>query len=671
MRIYMVGFSVDSDVPDGFGRLGELDVSHGPIETPALFPVINLIGGTTIDSGSGWRYFRDNIVDESHLQGIMFQAMSFLDYGVTPNKLPRWRKETIREKLQKDGRAEMDTPVFIDSGGFSLMNSETFGPPPEEGGPENDWGLYTNPDSILNLQTDFGGDIIATLDFPIPPDLREAEKTDRMERSIKSAIRCLHLLNDPEEIKISSEEDAKSVKRLKEQKAAGEQPAVFVAIHGHNYETINWYVGNFLDRVDDEEISQSIQGFAIGSLVPLRSKTEVLIDIIQGAKDAIPDDRRDDLALHVFGVGGKLASLLALLGVDSFDCSSHMQAARFKKYLIPGSWEHVQLNDSEIDFEATNGDFPCNLEHCTLCGDATDLTPKTLIEELNREPTYGKDGKTKAKYYGELARHNFEVYNDEVKRVRSQIKKGTLLEYLIEFARRDEDIRQGLEYAQFRNSELKNELQQREAYDLVAGLDIETDQSRLTEFGAGVEELGETRTISLEYGPNDFNILRQDFSPPAERDVLLLLPCSQQKPYSDSRTHSVVMDRIEPARQRVHKVTVSGMYGPVPESKEREDAVMQYNYVLAEQDTQQIELVTNRVREYLVKYGDQYGTIIAYATSKNYREVLTDALEDYGRGMMLPRDPEAQRLTEHFRRENIKELMDELDVDSSDFLKRS
>lgn len=98
---------------------------------------------------------------------------------------------------------------------------------------------------------------------------------------------------------------------------------------------------------------------------------------------------------------------------------------------------------------------------------------------------------------------------------------------------------------------------------------------------------------------------------------------------------------------------------------------MQYNYVLAEQDTQQIELVTDRVISYLEEYGEQYSNIIAYATSKNYREVLANALDDYGRGQVLPSDPEAQRLTEHFRRENIKELMDELDVDTSNFLERS
>jgi len=664
----MARFTLKEDTPEGYGRLGELEVPHGPIETPALLPVINLIGGSTLDSGSGWRYFRDNIVDEDHLQGIMFQAMSFLDYGVTPNTLSQWREETVREKLQADGRAQMDTPVFIDSGGFSLMNSETFGPPPEEGGPENEWDLYTDPDSILKLQTDFGGDLIATLDFPIPPDLKEEEKTERMERSIESAIRCLKLLEDPDEIKTSSKADRRSIELLKQRKEEGEEPAVFVAIHGHDYETINWYVGSFLDRLAQENISQPIQGFAIGSLVPLRSKTEVLVDIIQGAKDAIPADRRDDLALHVFGVGGKLASLLALLGVDSFDCSSHMQAARFKKYLIPNSWEHVNLDDFDTHIEDLDGGFPCNIESCTLCGPEGDLTPRELIEELNRDPTYGRDGRTKAKYYGELARHNFEVYNSEMRRVREAIESGSLLEYVMEFARRDEDLKTGLEYVQYRNSALKSELERREAYDLVAGLNIETDQSRLAEFGGGVEDLSDNRKISLKYSPNDFNILRQNYEPPAGENILLFLPCSQQKPYADSRTHSVILDRIQPARDRVHKITISGMYGPVPESKERDQAILEYNYVLAEEDKQQIELVTDRTVEYLERYGDRYDKIIAYATSKNYRQVLKNALERYGDGILLPHDPEAQRLTEHFRRENIKELMEELQVDTTGFV---
>lgn len=653
----MPKFRVKLNDDDTFGRLGRLNVPYGPVETPALFPVVNIIGGTTPESGSAWRHFRDNLLDQDHLQGVMFQAMSFMDYGVTPNTLQRWRKETFREKLGEEF-VDIKSPIFIDSGGFRLMNSDTFGDPPDEGGKENEWGLYTNPDSILKLQIDFGGDIIATLDYPLPPKLRETEKTKRMHRSIKSAVRCLQLIENPNEIDIRGESDERTIERLKERKGAGNDPGVFVAIHGHDYETINWYVAQFLERIRNEEVTQHFNGFAIGSLVPLRSRMQLLVDIVQGAKDAIPPSLEEEIALHVFGIGGKQVGLLALLGVDSFDCSSHMQAARYKKYVVPRTWEHVGLDD--IKEHLVDGRYPCQLEHCTLNNHPT-WTPERMLERLNMDPTYGA-GPTKTEPYGLLARHNFEVYNDEMQRVRKKIKRGVLLDYLIDFARDHSQIKEGLQYAQLRDAELQRQLREQKAYDLIAGSDIATDQATLAEFDAGVDQKEQTRRISLEYTPNDFNILDQRYNPPEPKKILLFIPCSQRKPYGESRTHRVVMDRLSQRRDEIHKVTVSGMYGPVPEEKETANPVMQYEYVLAEEDTEQINLVRNRIINYLEKYGDEYNNIVAYAVSKVYRNVISSAFNAYGEGMVFPKEPEARHLTEHFRRENIMELMTYLDI---------
>jgi len=168
----MASFSVKLVGDDGYGRLGELDVPHGPVETPALFPVVNLIGGTTEKSGGVWRRMRDKLISKDHLQGIMFQAMSFTDYGVSPDNLNDfWRTETFHERFE-----ELNAPIFIDSGGFKLMNSNTFGDAPQEGGVPNEWGLYTDPKSILGLQLDFGADIVATLDYPLPTPSPPAEE---------------------------------------------------------------------------------------------------------------------------------------------------------------------------------------------------------------------------------------------------------------------------------------------------------------------------------------------------------------------------------------------------------------------------------------------------------------------------------------------------------------
>lgn len=662
----MTDFSVDpiSD-ENSFGRMGTLSVRNGTVSTPALFPVINMIGGTTVDSGSSWRHFRDNILDEDHLQGIMHQAMSFLDYGLSPEQLREWRSKTFYDHF--DERGPIRAPLFIDSGGFRLMNSETFGE--FSSSSDDDWRLYTDADSILKLQADWGADIIATLDYPIPPNLNEDEKDSRMKRSIESSIRCLKLVENPDEINVQTAADEQSIERLKQQKEEAE-PAVFVALHGHDYETINWYVMNFLERVEEEQIGQHFQGFAIGSLVPLRDKTDILIDIIQGAKDAIPKIHRDDIALHVFGVGGKQASILALLGVDTFDCSSHMQAARYRKYIVPGSWGRVNIENLDSHFE--NGDFPCYIETCPLCnqsGEATDehgeaLSPAKLQEYLIREPTYGVDGFTKSSYYGWLARHNFEVYNDELSRVRQAIKEGSLLDYVVEFARSDEDIQRMLKRAQVRDSELLTALEERGAYDLLPGPELASDQSKLSDFGCGINEQNTTHTISLEHSPNEFYILTRSYEPPS-REFLLVIPCSKQKPYRESKSHKTLLDPLAPVRNKIHKVTVSGMFGPVPEEYEDDQIVLDYEYVLAPEDTQQKELITDRLTRYLELYGVSYDHIVGYATSKNYRQVIENAFDRYGRGIVFPKDPNSFRLREHFRKTNVQELTEYLGADQT------
>jgi len=256
----MASFRVKTIGDDGYGRLGELDVTHGPVETPVLFPVVNMIGGTTVKSGGVWRRMREKLIDKDHLQGIMFQTMSFTDYGISPDNLNNfWREETFHERF-----GDLNAPVFIDSGGFKLMNSDTFGEAPEKGGIPNEWGLYTDPKSILGLQLDFGADIVATLDYPIPPNLKESEKTERMNQSIDSAVECLRILDDPGLLEENFEINSRAAERLRERKAAGDEPSVYIALHGHDYETINWYVGNFLDRVANIDVSSSFEGFAVG-----------------------------------------------------------------------------------------------------------------------------------------------------------------------------------------------------------------------------------------------------------------------------------------------------------------------------------------------------------------------------------------------------------------------
>lgn len=658
----MASFRVKKVGDDGYGRLGELDVSHGPIETPALFPVVNLIGGTTEASGGVWRRMREKLIDKEHLQGIMFQAMSFTDYGVSPDNLNEfWRPNTFHERFDN-----LEAPVFIDSGGFKLMNSDTFGQAPQKGGAPNEWGLYTDPKSILGLQLDFGADIIATLDYPIPPDLKEEEKFERMNKSIDSAVECLRIIDDPSLLDENFDVNERAAERLRNRHAADDLPGVYIALHGHDYETVNWYVGTFLDRVAEVDVDSSFEGFAIGSLVPLRDSIGVLTDIVQGAKDAIPEENADNVGLHVFGVGGKQVGLLSLLGVDTFDCSTHMQTAMYRKYIHPESWESHEIHDLESYLGDDNG-YPCDISTCPLCSD-DGISYEKLVTELDldlsydeREERKANDEPIKSDYYALLARHNFEVYNEELTRVRDAIRNGRLLDYVIEFAREHPDIKKGIKKAQLRNKKLRKDIESREAYDLLPGSDLTSDQSKLSQWNGGIEEAESTRQISLKHTPSDFNINSRSYDAPTDKDVMLVIPCSQEKPYSRSRTHSILTQKLNHRMEDIHKVTISGMYGPVPKECESLQPILEYDYVLAKEDTDQIELVTDRLVEYLDTHGDNYKDIIAYVTSKTYRGVIETAFREYGRGTVFPTDPQALQLTEFFRNENIDELRDYLD----------
>jgi predicted RNA-binding protein len=103
------------------------------------------------------------------------------------------------------------------------------------------------------------------------------------------------------------------------------------------------------------------------------------------------------------------------------------------------------------------------------------------------------------------------------------------------------------------------------------------------------------------------------------------------------------------------------MYGPVPEQYETEQPVLEYEYVLAKEDESQMELVTDRITEFLEKYGDAFDEVVGYVTSKTYRQVVEEAIDRYGRGVVLPRDPKALQLTEFFRNTNVQELLSYLD----------
>ncbi|WP_188884199.1 tRNA-guanine transglycosylase [Halarchaeum grantii] len=604
------------------------------METPAFFPVLDFIGGTTVKSGGIWSRVRNRLFGSPKFNGAMYQALSFLNFGLTPDNLDDWREHTLREHFTnhdppKDWHPQPESftePLFIDSGGYRLMQSDTF----QVGRGEdvsNDWGIGTTPESVLELQRDFGADIIATLDFPIPEDLRDSEKDERLERSIQSALDTIELLN----------EDHGDVN------TKGWDPTVYVAIHGHNYEEIDWYIGEVLNRVSDPSL---IDGFAIGSLVPLRSNIATLVDIVQGAVNAIPEEYRDQFGLHVFGVSGKLFGLMSLLGVDSFDSTTYVQTARNRNFIDPDSWKQTSFVDVSSD------SWTCN---CEACAELDIDAMRTVMQSDTSYQSIAETKYLKSDFYALMAHHNFLVYEREVEKVRHAIKEGSLLSHVIKLSENNADLRKGLQRAQMRDPELRDDIPK-------VAFSVDVDPEPLIRDQDSEEPVENSMgTTSLKHTPDDYNVLDRSHEPDAA-PVLLVIPCSQTKPYSESKSHQVVESGLDELDDGVYsKLTVSGLYGPVPESDEHLDPITQYDYALNSVDDEQRELVISRLTSYLQEYGNRYDKVIGYVTSKQYRIVFEEAFTNAGVGIILPSNPQRLQLWEMYRDENIGELQDTIE----------
>ena len=169
------------------------------------------------------------------------------------------------------------------------------------------------------------------------------------------------------------------------------------------------------------------------------------------------------------------------------------------------------------------------------------------------------------------------------------------------------------------------------------------------------------QTVSLAYTPDDFRV-PCDYKVPERKEILLVIPCAGKKPYSLSRTHTMVANRLQTAfgegQKRIHKITLSGLYGPVPEEFETEDAVVRYDFQLSPKNKAQIEQCATRLVNYLEKYGHNYVLAVGYATSRAYRKVLTLTEERFPGFILLPKELKQKRLAEFFRHTNLDTLVE-------------
>jgi 7-cyano-7-deazaguanine tRNA-ribosyltransferase len=596
------------------GRIGQFKFEESKIMTPILFPVACLITGPTPRGGGIWKYVVHADEANSLLRRnlpILTQVLHFLDFrSVTPKSFLKWRSlgpiNRYRDEVQPP--IEYSAPLFLDSGGFKLLWNQNI----ELSGYELSISDGNGPKTILDLQRDYGGQLVASLDYPLPPGLSNSEARERMRKSLENAVLAGKYLAGSSDY----------------------QPFLYVATHGQDRGDIGLYVQQVFKKFQKNGIMDYPFGLAVGSLVPLRGsrKYSKIINLLLGLRDNIPESLRNQIPIHVFGITGNLVPLLAYLGIDSFDSSTYIQNARTLKYIDPDTRRTrliLEMNE-----------WTCQCRVCRRI--SLDEIHDALTSEIRNRPL--PTGYYKSKYYGDIALHNLEIDFKIVQETRHAIEQDSLVDYLVDHGNKFPEVSSALDVIAYEDSDLAAKLNRKTIH-----LPFDARSS----FAEG--------PISLSYTPESFNLFRKKYDPPKEKRILLVIPCSGGKPYSTSKSHRLItkrlQDKLGDKYQIVHKVTLSGLYGPVPEEYEGEEAVVRYDFRLDARDQAQLNLLIGRFNEFLIRFGDHYQACFGYATSLAYRKVLEAIAQGNSKFMLFPDKPKSRRLTEFFRQDNIQELM--------------
>lgn len=361
-------------VNDGRARFGMYAVGRKEVKTPAFFPVMALYCGgnsTNLFAGGIFKHIKSHIKENpDDFDCIMTSAVQFLDFHYDQKRLEKALSQPIQDWLGYNGM------LFVDSGGYKLISGEYSKSQILSG--YGSLKISMTPDNILDMQSKMNADIAATLDFPLGHGISADEKKRRIDASI-----------------------------INSRVAIGRKPddmGIFAAVHGHTPEEVRHFVRSLADGFD---------GYAVGSLVPLKNNYETLIRIVHAARSEVPVDK----PMHLFGVTGRLLPLLAYMGVDSFDSATYMHAGRFGRYLDPRTRRGRDI--SKISRRVCR---------CPICS--------------NHRLSEMKGSKSRSAALVSL--HNYYVLKNETRELQHAIESGELDSYLTRYCENDRRLTEAL-----------------------------------------------------------------------------------------------------------------------------------------------------------------------------------------------------------------------------------
>lgn len=545
---------------------------------PVLLPVVNFMTGPppALRNGGIWKGIKRQVLQDSHPGAVMTHAFHFLDFQLTRESYDEWLEGPggsggFRGWLDMQSKREGNPLLFVDSGGFQLMN----GPVPDF----SRYGFRGDAAGIFKMQTNLSADAVASLDYPIGPGLPQDQVTRRLRMGLENARGLL-----------------RSTTKFHD------GPFPYLCLHAVDRESARSYAAKLIAAADELGAGPTDFGIAIGSLVPIRSHSGLVFEIVQGVQESLAaarSKRTEVTPIHVFGVSGSLVPFLYALGVRSFDSSTYAQAAANLRYFTSFPFGQRAF----LDLENLNCDCP----HCgQLSRWGLPGIRRVLHGQSGKSHQLHRETLQKSNIYSTIAMHNWTSLVSGVERL----------------ARLDADELERAVVRSFVDSPRGLRL-------LSAAIHAKPDWKKHLPKGTVLPRFsGLVRRpyIAPRRSPSDFNLIRYDFEPRSRS--LLLMSCSSTKPYSESRTHRFVLHALKERgidTEMVDVVTVSGLYGPVPSRFESAPAVVDYDFKLTRYHTAQRRLVVRRVESFLTRHSRRYSVVAAYTGSEVYRDVIRSA----------------------------------------------
>jgi len=315
--------------------------------------------------------------------------------------------------------------------------------------------------------------------------------------------------------------------------------------------------------------------YALGSPTPVMEQYlfDVLVDMVMTAKMNLPAER----PLHLFGAGHPFMFALAVaLGCDLFDSAAYAIYARQDRYMT----EHGTARLSELEY------LPCSCPVCTL----NDLEGVRAMPKTKRQE--------------KLAEHNLYVSLSEMKRIKQAVIEGRLWEHL--------------------------EMRAHGHPALLKALKNLGKYSEHVEKNSPVVKRSGLFFFS-SVGLNRPEIIRhrkrlQNYLPPSEAEVLILLPQTRNKPFHKSREQQnflrEIRQRLSDKMNRVHICTYAAPFGVVPMELDEVYPLSQYE-VATPFDTEMKDHTAEQVANYIEVRS--YKKVILLKDAENWGETISRA----------------------------------------------